>query len=231
MFNAMNGKAVIQARIEAASDLLAADAMAFLADPTVSEADKEAAIEAAAKIFRNRDTMAALAAGTYAQNSSGQPAAQLGSSGDSTEPNANENAALATLMASPLVDDGVKAALRRLLNPRDPAPLIVEANGTPVAVTSANNERDTAKAAKDAAEAALRDERDPAKAGSLAKQLADANATSSTPADLVRKDAVRPLAEAVKAAIEGIKPSMTGGGQAAKTAAITAAQEVIDKVS
>lgn len=136
-------------------------------------------------------------------NNAGQPALALGAGGGTTPP-LDENAALDTFMHSPLIDPGVKAALRRLLNPKDPDPIIVESDGTPkdlkaaqsqLAATQkqlddvtkakdkAEKDLDDATKAKDKAEAQLKDEQNEGKLDSLAAKLkaAEAKAASGAP--------------------------------------------------
>lgn len=137
-----------------------------------------------------------------ALNSSGQPAAQIGAGSSSNgQPAAmDENAALAVLMSSTQVDTGIKIALRRMLDPTHPDPLVVDGRGTPQDITDANTERDamkaerdTMKAERDTARQELADERNDRKDGSLAKRLADATAAGGMTAP--EKAALKQLIE------------------------------------
>lgn len=99
-----------------------------------------------------------------------------------------EQDALSILQGSAQISNGIKAALRRLLNPRDPNPIGVQGDGTPSEVAdlrreiaTLEGERDAARQDKADAERKLAEERDPNKAGSLARQLADAQATAANP--------------------------------------------------
>ena len=177
-------------------------------------------------VVSNKDSASAFAAGTYAQDSSGNPARALGGSSSV----ADENAALQVIMASSNVPPGVKAAIVRIITPSDPAHIQVEDDGTPKALRAAARERDSAKAERDTARTELADERDPAKANSLKAKLDAAITAAATPADMVAKATIKPLAEAAKAAADAIKPSLNGGA-ALKADAQAKAKAVVDAVS
>lgn len=169
-------------------------------------------------VLGNEDHTAAFAAGTFAQQSSGKPAAAL-PVGSTPTPNDLQDA-LDTIMSAPGATDGQKAALKRIFFPgRDH--LDVEDDGTPKALNAAKEE--ARKAKED-----LQNEKDPTKSGSLAKQLADAQA--ATPADMVRKADVKTLADEAKTAVDAIKPAMTGGAAAAKTDALAKVDAIVAKV-
>lgn len=219
MFNANNARTTVQGVIEADSDLFAAE----LEDrfEGMSLTDQQALMRKLREVVADPASVSAFVAGTYAQDSSGNPARALGSG--SAGSIADENAALQVIMASSNVPTGVKAAIVRIITPSDPAHIQVEDDGTPKALRAAERERDQAKQA-------LQDEKDPTKSGSLAKQLADAQAAVATPADMVVKATIKPLAEAAKAAADAVKPSMAGGA-ASKADAQAKAQAVLDAVS
>lgn len=166
-----------------------------------------------------------------ATNSSGQPAAQLGSgasqsstpsnssnsgsSGGSQPPTPQE--ALDSMMNSPLLSSGVKNALRRLLNPHDPQVIAVESDGTPVEVKALSNElRDERNENKSGtlanklkvSETKLADEQDESKPGSLAGKLKAAKAVPATPAGTVAKADVKSELDKVKAAADDLDTSM-----------------------
>lgn len=206
MFNANNARTIVQGAIEADSDLFAAE----LEDrfKTMSLNDQQALMRKLREVVADPTSVSAFVAGQYAQNSSGQPAAALGAGSATTQQPADETAALEVLMASPLVDNGVKAALRRLLNPRDPQPILVEPDGTSSELVATRRERDAAKAERDAARTELADERDASKTGSLAKKLADATSAAAVPADLVRKADVQPLLADVEQAASQLSTGM-----------------------
>ena len=101
------------------------------------------------------------------------------------------------IMADSSVDPGIRALFKRVLIPNDPNPIRVGPDGTPVAITTAETERDRHRDRANTAEEALRDERDATKSGSLAHQLAAAQAAAATPAGMVAKATV--LAQVDKA--------------------------------
>ena len=101
------------------------------------------------------------------------------------------------ITADSSVDPGIRALLKRVLIPNDPNPIRVGPDGTPVAITTAETERDRHRDRANTAEEALRDERDATKSGSLAHQLAAAQAAAATPAGMVAKATV--LAQVDKA--------------------------------
>lgn len=227
MFNATNARTAVQQSIEAESDLFAAE----LEDrfTGMSLTDQQALMRRLREVVADPNSVNAFVAGTFAQQSSGQPAAALPSgSGPSANP---EDDALQVIMASTRVPQGVKAAILRLITPSDPAFIDVEPDGTPKALKAAERERDAAKTERDQAKQELQNEKDPNKSGSLAKQLADAQAQAATPADMVRKADVKTLADEAKTAVDAIKPAMTGGAAAAKTDALAKVDAVITKVS
>lgn len=217
MFNATSGRAASKARIEEASDRLAADVTALLKDPTRSSVDNETLMQRLADVVADRSSVAAFTAGTYAQQSNGQPAAQLGAG-----PVENETEALDVLIQSTNISNGIKAALRRLLNPRDPNPLMVEADGTPTELVSTRAERDNAKTAKDVAERKLSEERDPNKVDSLQHKLDAALAAHATPADAVNKADVVNFLKEVRDETKAIKAPMG--------VKVTGKKAVVDKI-
>lgn len=117
----------------------------------------------------------------------------------------SETDAYSVLQSSDQISNGVKAALRRILNPRDPNPIGVDDDGTPTKLADATaqrdtfmNERDSARNEKRDAERELAKERDPNKNGSLAWQLAEAQAAAATPPDMVEKAAIQDAYDAIK---------------------------------
>ena len=135
--------------------------------------EQSSLLDRLAAVVSDKDSTAAFTAGIYAQQSNGQPAAQLGAGSSSANP---EDDALQVIMASTRVPQGVKAAIVRVITPSDPAFIDVESDGTPKAFRAAERERDVVKTERDEARQELQDERDPNKSGSLAKQLADVTA-------------------------------------------------------
>lgn len=172
MFDATKGQQAADTRLDNLSDQLAADAVAFLNNPGIPRAQKEAALGAAADLFADPGQLSQLAQGIYAQNSAGQPAAQLGT-GSQSDPRQQMTEALNAFGASP----GQARAILRILNaPGDPGHIEVEADGTPSELVAARRERDQARTERDSARADLTNERDANRNGSLAKQLADITA-------------------------------------------------------
>ena len=209
MFDATKGQQAADTRLEDLSNQLAADAVAFLTDPSTPRAHKEAALAAAANIFANPDQLNQLAQGTYAQNSSGQPAAQLGT-GSQSDPRQQMTEALNAFGASP----GQAQAILRILNaPGDPGHIEVEADGTPSELVAARRERDQAKAERDTARAELTRERDVSQHGSLAKQLAAVTAerdAARAAAGGYNQTAAQAALDAVDQSIEDLVGKMGG---------------------
>ena len=158
------------------------------------------------------DDVAAFTSGTYAQDSSGNPARALGSGTNGGPSNAKEG--LQAIMDDSSVNDGIKAALRRILVPSDPEYIEVENDGTPKELTAAKRERDAAVRERDAAQRELTTERDDSKPSSLAGKL---KATTKERDDA--RSATGGLTDEQKAkikkgreAFEGRKDAAIGGG-------------------
>ena len=201
MFNATNGKIASDQRIEALSDQLAADATSYLSNPAIPRAKKEAAIEAAAAIFADPDSLDQLGAGTFAQNNQGRPAAAIGTGQQPT----TEQEALAFLLESGSLPSGMKQALKRLLNPADPDHISVGADGTPSEVGSLRQQVLDLTVE-------LQKERDPQNHGSIAHQLAAAQAAGN-PANTISKADATSALDTIKTAVEGLqaKPGLLRG--------------------
>ena len=212
MFDATKGQQAADTRLESLSDQLAADAVAFLGDPSIARARKEAALAAAANIFADPDQLGRLAQGTYAQNSAGQPAAQLGA-GTTTATPTNAQDGLQAILSDGAVDPGIKSALRRILTPDDPHYLSVDREGTPTELVTTRQQRDTARTERDAARVELLRERDPNRDGSLAKQLAAVTAerdTARAAAGGYNQTAAQAALDAVDQSIEDLVGKMGG---------------------
>lgn len=195
MFNASNGRQVITDKIDGLTDRFAAEFEDRMTGLSLTQ--QENLVNRLLEVVSNKDTTSAFVAGTYAQNSQGQPAAALGTGSGERQP-ATEQEALAFLLASGSLPSGVKQALKRLLYPQDPAHIRVGADGTPEEVGHLRQQL----ASKDAE---LREERDPAKVGSLAHKLA-----AAAPTNLVKKADVRALLDQVPALVDAVKsPTMS----------------------
>ena len=133
------------------------------------------------------DQVSAFQAGTYAQNSAGQPAAALGAGTDAAQPTITPQQAVQAIMDNRSVNSGIKLAIRRLLTPGDPERIQVDDRGTWTALVDTEVERD-------AALDALANERNPRHHGSLAQQLAAVTA---------ERDAARAERDAARAAAGG----------------------------
>ncbi|HEY1085102.1 MAG TPA: hypothetical protein VGE34_00065 [Candidatus Saccharimonadales bacterium] len=203
MFDADAGRQASKQKIEARSNRIAANVADRLEELSMDE--QEALMDRLDAVVASTEITKEFAAGTYAQadaavNSAGQPAAALGGGQPGPQVIADEQEALNLLFNSTAISNGVKAALRRLLNPRDPHPLLVEADGTPSELAAANRAKTDAETAKTTAETKLAEERDETHNGSLAHQLAAARAAAVVPTDMVTKATVAPLIEAVEQA-------------------------------
>lgn len=194
MFNATDARIRIASIIEADSDLFAAELEDRFAGMSLT--DKQTLMRKLRDLIADPNSTAAFVQGTYAQNSQGQPAAAIGTG---QQPPTNEQEALAFLLNSGSLPSGVKQALKRLLNPQDPAHIRVWADGTPEEVS--NLRQQVADLTGQ-----LAAERDPAVAGSLKQRLAAATAAAN-PSNCVRKDAVKTALDAVKTALDAVKTS------------------------
>ena len=181
MFDANKGTQVSQARIEAMSDQLATDAVNYLENPSVSRSEKEAAIKAATAIFADPEALKSLATGTFAQNSTGQPALQLGAS-STNKPSPQEVAQLIGSVASN--QDQAQVAMRFLL-PSSDASFLEARGGVPLQVSVLERELENAKRELDQA-------KDPNVVGSLAEKAKSAEAARSA-AEKAKNDALKNL--------------------------------------
>lgn len=149
----------------------------------------------------------AFIAGTYAQSNNGQQAQQLGGNAagspvppvGATPSEDEQRAALQVVMNGPRLSDGMKAAILRVTNPTAGNGIKVDEYGEDKRVAALTTQLGVSNTAKDAAETKLREEKDPNKDGSLAKQLKDAIA-GNTPAAMVKKADVKTLVNKIKAA-------------------------------
>jgi len=233
MFDADKGRQASDKAIETASNQLAADAVDFLADPTIDTATKKKAIEEAAAIFANRSSIVSLATGTYAQNTAGQPAAALGAGGSQFDPTQiTAQQALAALAGhEPRLGAVMQRMALGLQSPNAPGALVVNQNGEFAELETARREVADKERERALAVRELDEQRDPAHVGSLAHQLAAAQATPTAPADMVAKADVKTAAEAALTKVKAVKHSPMKGGAASKTEAEAATQAVIDLAS
>lgn len=198
MFNADAGRQASTQKIDQLTNRFAAEFEDRMMDLSMSE--QEALVERLVEVMSGLDT-----ARGFATNSAGQPAAQLGS-GPSAPP--SEQEALDVLFNSPALSDGVKNALRRILNPRDPQVIAVENDGTPSELASTRTQRDRMESERDDARSRLAEEQDANRNGSLAHRLAAAQAAAATPADAVTKATMLPLVEAIEQAASQLDTHM-----------------------
>lgn len=194
MFNATTARQTADQQFEELTDKFALEFEDRTAGMTNTEKSK--LMHRLLDVMTDKNATTAFATGQYAQNSQGQPAAAIGTG---QQPPTNEQEALAFLLASGSLPSGVKQALKRLLNPQDPAHIRVWADGTPEEVS--NLRQQVADLTGQ-----LAAERDPAVAGSLKQRLAAATAAAN-PSNCVRKDAVKTALDAVKTALDAVKTS------------------------
>ncbi len=162
MFDATKGQKAHDDQVDKQSDTFA---MLF---GNLDNADKLEFLDRAIELLRSKDSVAAFNSGTYAQDSSGQPAKALGGG---TQPSPNDlQEALNVIMAAPGATDGQKAAMTRVFFP-GPDHINVQDDGTPTELVNARNQRSAAETDKQAAETALADAKDKTKQGSIAFQL------------------------------------------------------------
>ncbi|MDB5165349.1 MAG: hypothetical protein JWM00_239 [Candidatus Saccharibacteria bacterium] len=193
MFDADKGRTAVDKKIDGLTDRLAAEFEDRM--NSLSMTQQEQLVEQLLAVMSDNGLAASFAAGTYAQNSAGQPAAQLGA-GAAPTPNDLQQS-LNVILAAPGVTDGQKAAMTRIFF-GGPDHIAVEDDGTPKELISTRNQRDTEKRSRETAERSLAEERDPNKAGSLAKQLAAAQATPATPADMIPRADVKSVLEDIR---------------------------------
>ncbi len=171
MFDAAKGQQAVTDQIEARSDEFAARFT------SLSPREQLAFLQKANELLDDPNQVLAFQTGTYAQNSAGQPAAQLGTGTTTATPTpSNAQEGLQAILGDSSVDPGIKLALRRVLTPTDPGYLPVDREGTPTELVATRQQRDQARTERDAARVELVNERDAARNGSLAKLLADVTA-------------------------------------------------------
>lgn len=167
MFDATKGQQAVTDQVETLSDEFAARF------DTLQPRDQLVFLEKANQLLDNPDQVSAFQAGTYAQNSAGQPAAQLGTGRPAVRPTDDDiRKAVATILGAPQLPNGFKQLMRRgydqaasdFLDPQD--------DGTPKIVTDTQTQRDDYKRERDTALGDLANERDPNRNGSLAQKLA-----------------------------------------------------------
>lgn len=223
MFNPTNGNQRVADQVDQGTDEFAS------LFTTLPVREQLALIQRMNEMLSDDQQVQALIDGTFGQQGSGSPAA-LGAGTTSSQP-LDTSAALQVILNDPNGDEGIKAALRRIMVPRDPEHIPVGRDGTPAEITSLKRQITSLTNERDRAQQALDDEQDPNKTGSLAHQLAAVQATPATPADMVRKDAVKSLADEAKILVDSIKPAATGGAKTRKTEALAKVDEVINLVS
>jgi hypothetical protein len=224
MFDAEKGNRKVTDEVDKLSDEFAA-----LFEELPPREQREL-LKKANEMMSDKDSVSAFSNGTFAQNSSGQPAAQL-TSGNSSSPSITDDEALQVIMTSSKLPDGVKALIIRAITPSDPNYLPVEKDGTPKELAATRKERDDAIRERDAATSKLNDEKDENKSNSLAQQLKAAKATSATPEDMVKKTEVVKMLKQLRKTVDDIKPYPLKGGTASKDAALKAVDEEVQKHS
>ncbi len=156
-------------------------------------------------VVGSKDSFTAFVNGTYAQDSTGSPAKELIVGSSTKSP---ESTVLDTVMASPALPDGVKMAFSRMITPGVSDYIKTEPDGTPTEIISLRKEVVTVTNQRDTAMDDLLNEKDPNKSGSMAAQLKEAQEASATPADMVKKDDLKPLIEEAKTAASDLTTSI-----------------------
>lgn len=218
MFDAEKGRTTVDKMIDGLTDRLAAEFEDRM--NSLSMTQQEQLVEQLLAVMRDNNLAVSFAAGTYAQNSAGQPAAALGAGAAPTPNDLQE--ALNVILAAPGATVGQKAAMTRIFF-GGADHIEVEDDGTPKELISTRTQRDTEKRAKDAAERSLNEERDPNKANSLAAQLAAAMARPATPADMVPKTDVKSVLEDIQQHAINLKAPLN--------AAVRGKQELLDGIA
>jgi hypothetical protein len=203
MFNAGNGRSSADDEFEKQTDQFAAELEDRLKNRSLSE--RRQLMDQLLAVVGNDDNTSSFAAGTYAQNSSGQPAQALGSgsSGSGTVP-ADLQQALQVIGSDSRVTHGMMNAVGRILSdPTDAGHIRVEPDGTPTELKNTKTERDDAKTE-------LKNERDENHSGSLAEQLKaeKAKAKPAPAAGTVAKADVKPLVDELETLANGLHGPM-----------------------
>lgn len=224
MFDADKGNQKVADQVDSLSDDFAAR---FTALPPRQQ---QTLLTKFNEMLDNPDSVTAFANGTYAQDSSGQPAKALGSgSAPSSEQEVlDAREAIKVILADTTVDASFKHLLRRGYDQSAPDHIEVEADGTPKALRSSQQETKTQKDRADNAEKELKDERDESKSGSLAEQLKKAKAAAATPADMVEKSKIVAGLKKLRDMVDDISSMTKVRG---KAEALQAIDEEIDKAS
>lgn len=216
LFDATKGKKVVSDEVETLSHEFAA-----LFDDLPPRKQREV-LDKMNAILVNSDSIDALTAGTYAQDSSGAPAKALGSAATSGTPS-DSGEALKVILADTTVDEGFKHLLRRGYDQSAPDHIVVERDGTPKELLATRKERDAAKTAQKAAEDKLAEQLDDTKSGSLAEQLKKAKASPPAPAaDVVKKSDMKASLEDIKTDVEALKGKVGGN--------VTGKKELLEKL-
>jgi hypothetical protein len=160
------------------------------------------------ELLADTDATDAFAAGNLGAPNSAPAAIGSGSGTSAPAQQITAQDALQVIMADPNVDDGIKAALRRILIPTDPEHIAVGRDGTPSELVSTRQERENAKTAQKAAEDKLAEEKDENKSGSLAHQLKHAKATPPVAADSVKKTDVKAKVDELSTAVDDLAAPM-----------------------
>jgi len=196
MFDATQGNQAIENQVETETNEFAALYM------DLSPRKRLVIITKMNELLRDGTSIDAFATGTYAQNTAGQPAKALGSGSSGVSNDTGE--AIRVILADTGLDGGFKHLIRRGYDQSAPDHIEVEADGTPKALRTTERQRDAERTAKETAVQQLADERDPNKNGSLAKQLADAQAVAA-PADMIQKAPMKSALEDIKQHADDLK--------------------------
>ena len=232
MFNATNGAAASQARIEKASDQLAADAIAFLDNPGIARAVKEEALKAAASIFASPEALTSLAAGEFTQNSAGQPALQLGSANAPTPAELAKSIKDFVAANNGLRPEQADLAMRALLPPGDRGHIKAEAGGEPAGIADLRDELKNTKDPKIIGSLAFELAQEKKEAAAEKKRLTDeltAERNKPGPSGWVKAEGLDDLIDQV---IEQVQNIGRGGGHAyAKSEALKKLDQLKGKVT
>lgn len=230
MFNATNARTAVASAIEADSDLFAAELEDRFKSMPLSE--QQALMRKLREVVSDPNSAAEFAAGNYSQNGQAQqtPPPALGA-GTASPTEDETKKALGLVLNSTHVDVGFKHLLRRGFDQAAPDHIKVESDGTPTEIKGLQKQVKDLTKERDDGKDKLDKERDPAETGSLAHQLAAAQAGGSL--DALKQD-VKSHAEAAKTALDQASDTLGGGKKLGKPSFDTASQavdEVINLVS
>lgn len=222
-FNAAAARTVADKALNTESNSFALELEDRFATMTLTQ--RQALMRKLRDVVADEATAAAFAAGTYAQDNSGQPAKALGTG----SPSIDEKEAWKVIMASGMYSKGQKNAAARIFAPSGDANRFeVETDGTPTEIKGQNKTITDLTTERDTFRKQLDDTKDPKVAGSLAQQLEAAKAKTA-PANLVDKTVLVPKIAELRKKVEALSDGIHRPGTPSKKAEALAAVDDLVK--